>query len=149
MALIDRISTAVLMAFWERIEKQEKGWDGPCWIWTGATSPGKNGNAYGYVRWAVHGGSGRSHLYAHRVAYVLANGLDLSDIDGKDIHHKCGYSLCVNPKHHKSLTVSGHAKMSNIARWEEEKAWQETVEAQEATRQPFGYPDPPQPDCGK
>lgn len=36
---------------------------------------------------------------AHRVVYCIANGLDLSQIDGQVIRHKCDNTRCVNPEH--------------------------------------------------
>ena len=37
--------------------------------------------------------------YAHRIAYVEANGLGIEDIDGLVVRHKCDNPPCVNPEH--------------------------------------------------
>jgi hypothetical protein len=50
-------------------------------------------DGYGVVKF-----QGRSVL-AHRLAFVEANGLALSDIDGRVIRHKCDNPSCVNPMH--------------------------------------------------
>lgn len=38
-------------------------------------------------------------LYAHRVAYVEANGLKIEDIDGLVVRHLCDNPPCINPNH--------------------------------------------------
>lgn len=35
----------------------------------------------------------------HRVAYALANGLEMADLDGKIVRHKCDNPHCCNPEH--------------------------------------------------
>lgn len=65
---------------------------GPCWDWLAY----KNPNGYGQVR--VGGRDGRSVL-AHRVAYCMANNLEISAIDGIEICHHCDRGCCVRPEH--------------------------------------------------
>ncbi len=42
--------------------------------------------------------NGRREL-AHRVAYVLANGLTIADIRGQDVLHSCDNPPCINSEH--------------------------------------------------
>ena len=56
---------------------------------------------HGYGRMTVDGG----YVYAHRVAYELANGQIPA---GHDLHHTCGNKACVNPAHLVPLTDSEH-----------------------------------------
>jgi len=58
-----------------------------CWIWTGAISPG----GYGVVR------NGKATTRAHRLAYVLATGADLTP--AIDVCHRCDVRACCNPDH--------------------------------------------------
>lgn len=44
--------------------------------------------------------------YAHRVAYVEANGVTLEDIVGIEVRHKCDNPPCINPEH---LELGSHA----------------------------------------
>lgn len=68
--------------FWDRVDSA-----GPddCWLWNSATTGG-----YGRV-WH----QGRM-VYAHRVAYELANGIDPGDLS---VCHTCDTPLCCNPAH--------------------------------------------------
>ena len=145
MCLRDNVSTKVLLTFWGRM----RGILDPdaCWIWGGATQEGKNGMPYGYVRWRLATGEKRKKLRSHRVAFVLYQGIDYADIAGKDIHHKCGETLCSNPLHLKSMTISAHARISRLKQWEEDQEWLDQDLNQQQTRQLSGYPNQPQPDC--
>lgn len=53
----------------------------------------KDPQGYGYM--AYRGRSCR----AHRVAYCMDRGLELEDIQGFVIRHKCDWPSCVNPDH--------------------------------------------------
>jgi hypothetical protein len=81
-----------------------------CWPWTGGT----NGE-YGIIS---RGGdsTGVSPLYAHRVAYCLANGLDYSDLASSDeVMHSCDKPLCCNPQH-LSMGTSAANKQDAISK---------------------------------
>ncbi|MDE2098337.1 MAG: hypothetical protein KGL39_13875 [Patescibacteria group bacterium] len=87
--------------FWNRVKK---GSDVECWDWLGWKSYGKRGGGYGRVD--IFGFSG---LYAHRVAYCLANPgrITLDKQDGQLVLHTCDNQACCNPKH---LYVGDHAQ---------------------------------------
>lgn len=62
-----------------------------CWLWTAS----RLGLFYG--QFVVQGRDGRQHhLYAHRVAWALANGPIPA---GQSVLHRCDVPLCVNPRH--------------------------------------------------
>jgi hypothetical protein len=54
--------------------------------------------AAGSTRYRYRLYAGKVRL-AHRVAYVLANGLTFDDIEGLVVRHKCDNPACVNPLH--------------------------------------------------
>ena len=70
----------------------------PCVLWTG-------GAEGGYGRTAIYGVSG---LKVHILACTLGNGNVRPE--GKEAAHKCGNSLCVEPKHLYFATASENAK---------------------------------------
>jgi hypothetical protein len=76
--------------FWSKVDL---GGDGDCWLW--AASVGKNG--YGQFSWASRYGRSRPTA-AHRVAFELANGVELDD-SLVLVCHACDVPLCVNPRH--------------------------------------------------
>ncbi len=96
--------------FWLKITKT----DG-CWLWQAARSSRKSKNdQYGKIK--IDGKAYR----AHRVAYALANNLNLS-FEG-EILHTCDNPLCCNPLHlilgtHKQnmedMKLKGRAKGHN------------------------------------
>lgn len=47
---------------------------------------------------------------AHRRAYVIANGLELADIEGLVIRHKCDNPRCINPDHLEPGTVKDNVR---------------------------------------
>lgn len=72
--------------FWSRVDKSA----GPdaCWPWTGCRQP----RGYGHFYPAF-----RVNLYAHRVAWELANGAPVPA--GMFVMHACDNPACVNPAH--------------------------------------------------
>jgi len=136
MGLVSEVDTRLLLAFWGRmlgIEDPEA-----CWIWGGASQAGKNGKLYGYVQWTLVPGGRRQKLLIHRVAYVLHHGLTYAEIEGMDVHHSCGETLCANPLHLEAMTISAHARVSNIMRWKEDQEWLEILQSQPPTRRQYG-----------
>lgn len=67
----------------------------PCKVWWGCTA----GNGYGSVQTPT------KQTNAHRVAYVLAHGLTLDDIEGRQVDHLCVNRACVNPQHLELITM--------------------------------------------
>lgn len=49
----------------------------------------------GYGRVWING----RYVFAHRFSYCVANGLQLSDIEGLVIRHACDNPSCINPGH--------------------------------------------------
>jgi len=70
--------------------------DGGCVIWTGNV-----GGEYGVLTFAG------KRVYAHRVAYEIANG---SIPDGAEVDHTCHRKLCVNAKHLRLATHKQNAE---------------------------------------
>lgn len=74
--------------FWAKVDMAGPG---GCWLWTGALSSG-----YGSF------GVGRTSKYAHRIAYELVTG---EDISGLDLDHRVTcLKSCVNPAHLRPAT---------------------------------------------
>lgn len=69
--------------FWESVNRTDDG----CWEWQRSRLP----KGYG------HGRFGRRHIYAHRIAWELANGQAVPD--GLCVLHRCDNPPCCNPEH--------------------------------------------------
>ncbi len=74
--------------------------EGPCWLWTGATTEG-----YGVIGLA---GRGSGNGYVHCVVWELLVGLIPS---GLDLDHLCRVRSCCNPDHLEPVT-----RAVNVAR---------------------------------
>lgn len=73
--------------FWAKVDK---GGEGGCWLWTGATS-------VGYGRFNLDDRLGM----AHRISYELLIG---PIPDGLHLDHLCRVTTCVNPAHLEPVT---------------------------------------------
>jgi hypothetical protein len=74
--------------FWAKVERNCAG---GCWLWAAS----KLGSRYG--QFVIQEAPGKQqHLYAHRVAWILARGPIPA---GAYICHSCDVPLCVNPDH--------------------------------------------------
>lgn len=86
--------------FWSRVEK---GHSSLCWNWRGRVNKSRNPTlAYGRID--IFGEVG---VYAHRVAFFLANPntIPLRKNGDVEVRHTCDNSLCCNPAH---LTLGTH-----------------------------------------
>ena len=75
--------------------------DTGCWVWQRAV------NSSGYGHLYVNG----VHKYAHIHAYEQAHGEVANNgitIGSRQVHHKCGNRLCVNPEHLELVDVREH-----------------------------------------
>lgn len=66
-----------------------------CWTWTRGT------DSAGYPRFR----QGKTILYAHRVSAWLWKGTPLNLPPDKNVRHRCGNRLCVNPHHLEVILV--------------------------------------------
>lgn len=63
-------------------------------------------------------GHGRGCVSAHRVAYAAANGLDLEELKGLDVCHRCDNPPCCEPTHLFAGTEKDNiADMMRKGRW--------------------------------
>ena len=70
--------------FWSKVDKTAD-----CWLWTAGTN-GRYGQFFVSKK--------LRHFYAHRMAFMLANGI--TDLPGHDlVCHHCDNPLCVRPDH--------------------------------------------------
>jgi hypothetical protein len=76
--------------------KTEPGANG-CVLWTGASTP----TGYGTYMYKRRDGSRSFVLRAHRIMYMLANGLIP---EGLVLDHLCRVRGCVNPEHLEAVT---------------------------------------------
>lgn len=74
--------------FWAKVDSS--GGANSCWEWQGALT----GAGYGYISVRVCGI--RARYKAHRVALVLATGVDNPEMM---VLHSCDFPLCCNPEH--------------------------------------------------
>jgi hypothetical protein len=86
--------------FWAKVEKgpvpEYRPDLGPCWLWTGCNSGGKDKTGYGQF-WPTP----YVPIGAHRWAYTKLAGLIPP---GLDLDHLCRVPRCVNPGHLEPVT---------------------------------------------
>src|SRR5262250_2315849 len=77
--------------FWSYVDKSPgQGPKGDCWTWK------LRPNSNGYCFFNFFDGRKTFILYAHRVAFFIANG----KIDNRlNVCHSCDFRLCCNPAH--------------------------------------------------
>lgn len=82
--------------YWAKVDKSA----GPhaCWLWTASVCGGKEGRRYGQFAVSHPDGTPRKqlHLYAHRIAWIVAHGQIPND---QEICHSCHNSRCCNVSH--------------------------------------------------
>jgi hypothetical protein len=76
-------------------EKQDRGYDTPCWVWQWSLGGGGYGQAM----------VGRTLVRAHREFYEAVVG---PIPPGHDIHHRCRVRACINPDHLEPLSRKDH-----------------------------------------
>jgi len=92
--------------FWSKVNKQGED---ECWKWTGAIRTGKKNRPYGQFNFKSR------HMGAHRYSYQLATGESL--VSHTPVHHTCGETLCVNPKHLQATTPHENTAEMLERRW--------------------------------
>ncbi|QDK34722.1 HNH endonuclease signature motif containing protein [Sphingomonas sp. IC081] len=73
-------------------------------------------NRKGYLQLRPRTGPRRSHVGAHRLAYLSKYGPD-SIPPGYEVDHICGNRGCVNRKHLRVLSCSEHKRVTNATRY--------------------------------
>lgn len=82
--------------FWSAVDR--KGAE-DCWHWLRAMCGGRDGASYGMFTRSRRS-PGRRNIYAHRMAYCLANNIDPGAFSGDVfVRHKCDNTRCCNPNH--------------------------------------------------
>jgi hypothetical protein len=85
-------------------EERDTGFSTPCHVWTGPLNSGKErGGRYGRI---YHGGK---YVGAHRVAFEFEIGPIPA---GKELHHLCDVTQCVNVAHLIPVTPTEHTRYS-------------------------------------
>lgn len=89
--------------FWSCVAK---GYVNECWVWYGHITKRKDRKGLGYGRFQSNGKS----MLAHRFSYAIHTKETLQPYE--PVHHKCGNTLCVNPKHLQKTT--SHANTAEM-----------------------------------
>lgn len=92
------LSPLSLENFFNKVKKGTNEKD--CWLWTGSK------DKYGYGSFGIRGKTQKTH----RVAYNMEYG---SIIKNMVVHHECGVTVCVNPKHLKLVTHEDNTRIKN------------------------------------
>lgn len=81
--------------FWNNVDKSTN-----CWLWLGYI------DKYGYGMFSVENRPIRVHRFSYELHYGKID-------SGKDVHHKCEFTACVNPDHLELLTRSENSILRN------------------------------------
>ena len=84
---------ALVARFWGKVNRHPN-----CWLWTGARQNS------GYGRFGLNKTNGHKIVWAHRFAWILANGLPSEP--GLTVDHLCRNQSCVNPDHLEMVTAA-------------------------------------------
>lgn len=99
--------------FWSRVDKNGPSPEyrpdlGPCWLWTGAVSAGRNGQkGYGVFTDEKCRRSG-----AHACSYIISGRVIPK---GYEVDHLCMVKLCVNPSHLEAVTQAENRRRADVA----------------------------------
>jgi hypothetical protein len=98
--------------FFSKVEFDEWNRD-DCWLWKGRPTMS------GYGQFSIGPLKSRRTVTAHIWCYEFFNG---AVPEGKQLHHNCENTLCVNPNHLEALTAREHfhrsKKIFNIGAWQ-------------------------------
>jgi hypothetical protein len=95
------VGTPRTECFWSKVAKSTPD---ACWLWISTLRP----SGYGCFAERINGK--RVNLYAHKVAFELANDVKLEQ--GVSVEHTCNNRACCNPSHLKA-DVSAAPKVRN------------------------------------
>lgn len=90
------------------------------------TDHGQKGDKDGYARTTK---DGKGNVAMHRLAYCIHNGVELADIKGKVVRHKCDNTRCINKLHLELGTVADNNMDRNLRKRTAHKLTTEQVEA--------------------
>lgn len=86
-----------------RVRVEDRGYETPCWVWTGATTSA----GYGHMR------RGKTFVLAHVAGYEETHGPGPA---GCEIDHKCEVKLCRRGSHLEATTHAENVRRGRSAK---------------------------------